>query len=93
LRSAYQEYFARTDVASIVFPTAMVLATLIGQDDVDVRGKKVQFTPATRRNISPGSTAGVPGLVLPAGLTTVGFRSGLSSTHRPAETGRCSRWA
>ena len=77
LRRAYQEYFAKTGVASIVFPATMVPATLIGQDDVDIRGKKVTFMPATRRNISPGSTAGVPGLVLPAGLTTAGLPVGI----------------
>lgn len=77
LRRAYQEYFARTGVASIVFPTTVMAATVIGQDDVDIRGKKVPFGRAVTRNISPGSTAGVPGLVLPAGLTTAGLPVGI----------------
>ncbi len=33
--------------------------------------------PAARRNISPASTAAVPGLVLPAGLTTGGVPVGI----------------
>jgi len=73
LRRAYQEYFAKTGVASIVFPATMIPATLIGQDDVEIRGKKVSYFRAASRNISPGSTAGVPGLVLPVGLTTAGL--------------------
>ena len=44
-------------------------ATLIGQDEVTIGDKKVPFPAAISRNIAPGSTAGLPGLVLPAGLT------------------------
>jgi mandelamide amidase len=51
----------------------MVPATLIGQDEVTIGGRKVSFTTAIARNIAPGSTAGLPGLVLPAGLTQNGL--------------------
>jgi len=74
LRSLYQGYFARTGVAAIVFPATLVPATPIGEDvTVDIRGRKVPFATAVARNIAPGSTAGVPGLVLPAGLTAAGL--------------------
>ena len=74
LRRLYQDYFSRTGVAAMVFPTTMAPAPLIGQDDtVDIRGGEVPFVVAVSRNISPGSTAGLPGLVLPAGITTTGL--------------------
>jgi indoleacetamide hydrolase len=78
LRQLYRDYFARTGVAAIVFPTTMAAATPIGQDDtVEIRGQKVPFFTVAARNIAPGSTAGLPGLVLPAGLTTTGLPVGI----------------
>ncbi|HYA64689.1 MAG TPA: amidase family protein [Candidatus Sulfotelmatobacter sp.] len=74
LRQTYREYFARTGVAAIVFPTTMIPPTPIGEDvEVTIGGKKVPFDTAVGRNIAPGSTAGLPGLVLPAGMTTGGL--------------------
>lgn len=74
LRESYKAYFANTGVAAIVFPTTMVPAPRIGDDiELMVRGRPVPFETAISRNISPGSTAGVPGLVLPAALTTEGL--------------------
>jgi indoleacetamide hydrolase len=74
LRKTFRNYFARTGVVAIVFPTTMVSAPLIGQDkEVSINGKRVSFMTAISRNISPGSTAGLPGLVLPTGLTESGL--------------------
>ena len=71
LRRAYRDYFARTGVAAIVFPVTLAPAPLIGEDvTVDIQGRQVPFFTVVGRNIAPGSTAGLPGLVLPAGLTT-----------------------
>jgi indoleacetamide hydrolase len=72
LRSLYRDYFARTGVAAIVFPTTILPAPVIGEEamEVQVRGRKMPFDQAISRNIAPGSTAGLPGLVLPAGLTS-----------------------
>ena len=70
LRRLYREYFARTGVAAMVFPTTMVPAPRIGEETtVEVRGRLLPFDVAVARNIAPGSTAGLPGLVLPVGLT------------------------
>jgi Asp-tRNA(Asn)/Glu-tRNA(Gln) amidotransferase A subunit family amidase len=78
LRRMYQDYFARTGVAAIVFPATMTAATPIGEDvSVNIQGRKVRFDIAIARNISPGSTAGIPGLVLPAGLTAAGLPVGM----------------
>jgi Asp-tRNA(Asn)/Glu-tRNA(Gln) amidotransferase A subunit family amidase len=74
LRRLYRDYFARSGVAAMVFPATLVPPTPIGEDvTVDIHGRKVPFETAVARNIAPGSTAGVPGLVLPAGLTTAGL--------------------
>lgn len=74
LHSLYRDYFARTGVAAIVFPATMVPALPIGtEDEVTIRGRQVPFETAVARNIAPGSTAGLPGLVLPAGLTSTGL--------------------
>jgi Asp-tRNA(Asn)/Glu-tRNA(Gln) amidotransferase A subunit family amidase len=74
LRRLYQDYFARTGVAAMVFPTTLVPAPRIGEETtVDVGGRPLPFDTAVARNIAPGSTAGVPGLVLPVGLTRAGL--------------------
>jgi indoleacetamide hydrolase len=78
LRRLYEDYFARSGVAAIVFPTTMTPAPSIGEDEiVEIRGKKVSFFTIAGRNIAPGSTAGLPGLVLPAGLTRHGLPVGI----------------
>ena len=74
LKQTYTEYFAKTGVAAIVFPATMIPPALIGEDvEATIRGKKVAFGTAVARNIAPGSTAGLPGLVLPAGMTAGGL--------------------
>jgi mandelamide amidase len=74
LRQLYAEYFARTQVAAMVFPATRVPPPLIGEETtLQIQGRPVPFEDAVARNIAPGSTAGVPGLVLPAGLTSGGL--------------------
>jgi len=78
LRRLYRNYFARTGVAAIVFPTTMAPAPPIGADvTVEIRGRDIPFFTVVGRNIAPGSTAGLPGLVLPAGLTSGGLPVGI----------------
>ncbi|MFL6602763.1 MAG: amidase family protein [Steroidobacteraceae bacterium] len=78
LRRLFQDYFTRTGVAAIVFPTTMAPPPPIGAEEtVDIGARKVPFFTMAGRNIAPGSTAGLPGLVLPAGLTTEGLPVGI----------------
>jgi indoleacetamide hydrolase len=79
LREMYRNYFARSGVAAIVFPATILPAPKIGEEDmeVEVRGRRMPLDEAMARNIAPGSTAGLPGLVLPAGLTSSGLPVGL----------------
>lgn len=75
LRAMYKEYFTRSGVAAIVFPTTILPAPKLGEEDmeVEVRGRRMPLDEAMARNIAPGSTTGLPGLVLPAGLTSSGL--------------------
>jgi mandelamide amidase len=78
LRQMYRDYFARIGVSAVVFPATRIAAPPIGEDlTVNIAGRKVPFEAAIARNISPGSTAGIPGLVLPAGLTASGLPVGI----------------
>jgi indoleacetamide hydrolase len=73
LREVCRRYFASTAAAAIVFPTTMIPAPRIGEHPLEVRGRRMSFRQAIARNIAPGSTAGLPGLVLAAGLTADGL--------------------
>jgi mandelamide amidase len=74
LRQRYRDYFDRSGVAAMVFPAVRVPPPRIGEETtLEIRGKPVPFDDAVARNIAPGSTAGIPGLVLPAGLTRDGL--------------------
>ena len=75
LREMYRAYFVRSGVAAIVFPTTILPAPKLGEEDmeVEVRGRRQPLDEAMARNIAPGSTAGLPGLVLPPGLTPGGL--------------------
>jgi mandelamide amidase len=74
LKKLFADYFATQKVDAIVFPATMVPAPKIGDEDMlDVGGRKLAFTTAVSRNIDPGSTTGLPGLVLPAGLSPTGL--------------------
>jgi indoleacetamide hydrolase len=74
LKKNYADYFRGTGVAAIVFPALIFPPTPIGEgQNVVISGKKFGFGEAVSRSIAPGSTAGLPGLVLPAGMTATGL--------------------
>jgi indoleacetamide hydrolase len=83
LQGTYQEYFRQHDIAAIVFPAVRMAAPKIAAEfispapDVDINGKMVPAPDAFGRNIRPSSTAGLPGLVIPAGMTLDGLPVGL----------------
>jgi mandelamide amidase len=78
LQESFRAYFRETGAAALVHPATLVPATPIGQDqEVDIGGAKVPFRTAMSRNIGPTSCAGLPGLVLCAGLTRQGLPVGL----------------
>ncbi len=74
LRDSFKAYFGDNELAAMIFPTTQIPAPPIGDDiETTLNGETVQFVPVISRNISPGSTAGIPGIVIPAGLSTDGL--------------------
>jgi mandelamide amidase len=78
-RQALQQFLAgclaKHRIDALIFPTTLVAAPLIGADHMlRINGEDVPFATAIGRNIMAGSTAGLPGLVMPNGL---GHASGL----------------
>lgn len=78
LQAAYETYFRRHEVIAMVFPTTALPARPIGQDAVvELNGKKVPTFFTYLRNTRPVTSAGIPGLSLPIGLTSAGLPVGL----------------
>jgi mandelamide amidase len=74
----YRSYFAAHNVDAIVFPTTPLPAPRIGEDEtVMLNGRAVPTFLTVIRNTDPGSNAGIPGLSVPVGLTSVGLPVGL----------------
>ena len=74
VRHLYREHFASQRIDALVFPTTRIPAPRIGDEtDFNIGGRAVSFDVAVGQNIAPGSTAGVPGLVIPVGLTRAGL--------------------
>jgi Asp-tRNA(Asn)/Glu-tRNA(Gln) amidotransferase A subunit family amidase len=78
LQERFASTFKSTGVSAIVFPTTPTPPVLITQKPtIVVRGNEVPFDPFFGRNVVPGSTSGLPGLVLPVGLTRTGLPVGI----------------
>ena len=91
-RPALQEAFARcfrsTGASAFVYPTTLMPAPPIGQElEVEIGGRRLPLRTAMARNIAPASCAGLPGLVLCAGLTRDGLPVGVE-LDGPAGTDR-----
>jgi Asp-tRNA(Asn)/Glu-tRNA(Gln) amidotransferase A subunit family amidase len=91
LRAVLRETFTRTKTVALVFPATMTTAPRIGDEGaLLIGGRKVSFEDAMSRNIAPGSTAGAPGLVIPAGFPRTACPLPSNSTVPRDRTGRCS---
>ncbi len=78
LRALLAAAFRDHDLAALVWPATRVPAPRIGEDAwVQAGAARLPFDYAIARNVSPGSTAGLPGLVLPMGLTPLGLPAAL----------------
>jgi mandelamide amidase len=74
LQQAMAGWFAEHRIDAMLLPATMVPATPVGHEGhVDIGGMSVPFATAIARNITPGSTLGLPGLVLPCWLTVAGL--------------------
>ena len=73
-RQTMADYFSGNALDGMILPCTQKAATRIGQtDEVEVNGRMVPFAGVMGRNISPCSTTGIPGLVVPAGLDRDGL--------------------
>ena len=82
MQALYARYFADNKLDAMMFPMTIIPAPTIdavnGSSKISINGGPLVDTFATMiRNADPGSTAGVPGLSLPAGLTMEGLPIGL----------------
>ncbi len=74
LQQTIASWFADHRIDAMLLPATMVPATRVGDEgNIDIEGKAVPFATAMARNITPGSTLGLPGLVLPCGMTAGGL--------------------
>ncbi|MEE9246237.1 MAG: amidase family protein [Gemmatimonadota bacterium] len=91
LKETLRTYFEENAIDARLFPATLVPPVPIDQStdgaELEIRGETVLFETAMSRNSSPGSTAGLPGLVLPAGLTEQGVPVGIE-LDAPAEDDR-----
>ena len=70
LRKGMRRYFSDHDVIVIAFPSVRMPPPLIGEDrEIEILGQKVPIRDAMARNLVHGSCAGMPCLVLPAGMS------------------------
>ncbi len=78
IQEMYRKYFQENNVAAIVFPTTLLPARPIGDDDnVELNGQRVPTLGTYLHNTRSITTAGIPGMSLPIGLTAAGLPVGL----------------
>lgn len=83
IEGAYRGLLQSQDLAAIVFPTQPMAAPLISpegdlpSDEVEINGGKVNKGLIFIRNTHVTCALGVPGLAIPAGLTSQGLPVGL----------------
>jgi len=78
LQRAYADYFRNHGLCAVLFPTAPLPATPIGDDEtVELNGKQVPTFPTFIRNTDPASNAGIPGISVPTGLCQNGLPIGM----------------
>lgn len=79
LQCAYDQRFREYNLDAIIFPTSPLLPISIGSpEEMVVGGMKVKTLFELVRNTNPGSIASLPGISLPAGLSTGGLPVGLA---------------
>jgi len=78
LQKHLSDCFADNRLDAFIFPTTVLPATRIGEDEtVELNGQTVPLFPTLVHNTDPGSIAGIPGVTIPAGLTDHGLSVGL----------------
>jgi mandelamide amidase len=93
VRARFQSYHREHALDLVIHPVAPMPAPPIGAGPassppaVTIMGREVSQRVAFGRNVSPGSVAGLPGLVLPAGATSEGLPVGVEVNAAPGRDG------
>lgn len=78
LQHAYRNYFQTHRLDAMVFPTTILSARPIGQDEtVKINTADMPTFNAYVHNTDPSSNAGLPGISVPMGMTANGLPMGL----------------
>lgn len=78
LRQAYAGHFERNRLDAVIFPTALLPARPIGDDEtVELNGQRLPTFPTFIHNTDPGSNAAIPGISLPSGVSGQGLPLGM----------------
>ncbi len=84
LREGVRRYFVDNNVDVLAFPAVRMPPPLIGEDkEIEILGQKVPIRAAMGRNLGQGSCAGLPCLVLPAGMSSTGLPIGFEFDALP----------
>ena len=86
IRASMQQYFKVNDLMAMVFPPTLTAALPIGvEGEITIRGEASTVRTAMLRNTVHASCVGMPGLVLPVGLTDSGLPVGLEFDMLPGD--------
>jgi Asp-tRNA(Asn)/Glu-tRNA(Gln) amidotransferase A subunit family amidase len=77
MRAGYAQYLVDNNVSAMVFPTTPAPAHPIGEEPILHNGQQIESGFLYTRSTTAASLAGVPGLSMPAGLTSTGLPVGL----------------
>ena len=84
IRSELAKYFREGEIDALVFPPVLCAPPALGDNaEIDIRGKKVSILIAIARNTALSPYTGLPGLVLPAGMTKTGLPVGIEFDALP----------
>jgi indoleacetamide hydrolase len=86
IRAAMHQYFRTNDLAALVFPPTLTPPLPIGvEGEITIRGAASTVRTAMLRNTVHASCVGMPGLVVPAGMTMDGLPVGLEFDMLPGD--------
>lgn len=77
LQALYADCFRQNGIEALCYPPTPITAPVIGQQSVVLQGSEVPLLAAYFRNENPASAAGLPALVLPAGLSSADLPVGI----------------
>ena len=78
IQEIYRRLFRDNSLDVLAFPTSLIAAPLIGEDEtVMLNGKPEPLFQTAIHNTDIGSNAGIPGITIPVGLTRRGLPVGL----------------